>query len=157
MSKSESNQRHSGWIGEKKNVQVRITPTPFREKWKFRRKKKNQSMNQTNAIQIFWKKSIAILPIEGLVSTDRSMVAALLNTTPRPVTKSSANESTPRPWTCMVLYFGHNWSYSYQLLVPFSGVFFRIDSIRENRVSILYSDLPRTGERKYRRLFSKKN
>jgi len=25
------------------------------------------------------------------------MVAALLNTTPRPVTKSSANDSTPRP------------------------------------------------------------
>ena len=41
-------------------------------------------------------------PIEGLVSTDRSMVAALLNTTPRPVTKSSANDSTPRPWTCIV-------------------------------------------------------
>jgi hypothetical protein len=36
-------------------------------------------------------------PIVGLVSTDRSMVAALLNTTPRPVTKSSANDSTPRP------------------------------------------------------------
>ena len=44
-----------------------------------------------------WKKKIANRPIEGLVSTDRSMVAALLNTTPRPVTKSSANDSTPRP------------------------------------------------------------
>ena len=43
------------------------------------------------------KKMKANLPIEGLVSTDRSMVAALLNTTPRPVTKSSANDSTPRP------------------------------------------------------------
>jgi hypothetical protein len=37
------------------------------------------------------------LPNKGFVSTDRSMVAALLNTTPRPVTKSSANDSTPRP------------------------------------------------------------
>ena len=43
------------------------------------------------------KMKIANRPIEGLVSTDRSMVAALLNTTPRPVTKSSANDSTPRP------------------------------------------------------------
>ena len=34
-------------------------------------------------------------PIVGLVSTDRSVVAALLSTTPRPVTKSSANDLAP--------------------------------------------------------------
>lgn len=35
-------------------------------------------------------------PVEALVSTDRSVVAALLSTTARPVTKSSANDLTPQ-------------------------------------------------------------
>ena len=34
-------------------------------------------------------------PTEGRVSTDRSVEAALLNTTPWPVTKSSANDFAP--------------------------------------------------------------
>ncbi len=38
-------------------------------------------------------------PIKGLVSTDRSVEAALLNTTPWPVTKSSANDFAPRHCT----------------------------------------------------------
>ena len=59
----------------------------------------NDNVNQLQVASRLELKKILIanLPIEGLVSTDRSMVAALLNTTPRPVTKSSANDSTPRP------------------------------------------------------------
>ena len=66
-------------------------------KWKF-----TLSLNDITSIDSVRKKMMYIeqisnRPIVGLVSTDRSMVAALLNTTPRPVTKSSANDSTPRP------------------------------------------------------------
>ena len=42
-------------------------------------------------------------PIVGLVSTDRSVVAALLSTTPRPVTKSSANDLAPQHCTWLFL------------------------------------------------------
>src|SRR5262249_51345374 len=39
-------------------------------------------------------------------STDRSVVAALLSTTPRPVTKSSANDLAPQhcPWLFLLWY-----------------------------------------------------
>jgi hypothetical protein len=43
-------------------------------------------------------------PIVGLVSTDRSVVAALLSTTPRPVTKSSANDLAPQHCTWLFLF-----------------------------------------------------
>ena len=65
------------------------------------------SQTHDNGILDYIKK-IANLPIEGLVSTDRSMVAALLNTTPQPVTKSSANDSTPCPFDLYGLYLGHS-------------------------------------------------
>lgn len=44
-------------------------------------------------------KKITNLPVEGRVSIDRSMVAALLSTTPRPVPRSSADDLAPPRFT----------------------------------------------------------
>ena len=76
------------------------TPVFFRKKYKSTKKVK------TAKLRFFVKKNTSPkknkiktnLPIKGLVSTDRSMKAALLDTTPWPVFKSFARDLAP--WHC---------------------------------------------------------
>ena len=60
--------------------------------------KKKTQKKKTKSVRI----SRTDLPVRGKVSIDRSVVAALLRTTPRPVPRSSADDPVPARHTCTV-------------------------------------------------------